>query len=158
MRQGNVWAAGLALGLGIGAAGVALGQEPASDAGWLSRLFGHGTPPATHKDEPREEKMIAPPSPAAQRAKAEADFLRRLEVCQKLQEIAFDTGDEQLKHRAEQLEQRAKDAYERRTNRGHAVVADEAPVKSRPAPRDIDTAPAAARRLFGGSTPTEGLR
>jgi hypothetical protein len=127
MRHSNVWAGGLALGLGLCVVGIALGQEPDAGGNWFTRLFSRSTtaPAAAKKDEKkdekREEKAVAapvPPSPAKTQGQARADLLRRLEVCDKLRQIAADNGDTDLMQKADQLEQRASDAYAQRMNRG----------------------------------------
>lgn len=43
-----------------------------------------------------------------------ANWLRRAAVCVKLMEIADDTGDESLRRKAQELDRRARTAYERR--------------------------------------------
>jgi hypothetical protein len=51
---------------------------------------------------------------AAQRLRAELDWKRRAEVCQKLRQIAFETNNEELDRLAERLDQRAWDIYVKR--------------------------------------------
>jgi hypothetical protein len=130
MRHRNVWAAGLALGLGMGMVGLALGQEPArSGPGLLDRLFTSAPPPLVHSDLPDAKKKqdgpAAAPRPRVSREQALRDFYRRMEVCDKLRQIADINGDDELKNRADVLEMRAKDIYVQRTNQGSALSAEE---------------------------------
>jgi hypothetical protein len=121
MRYRNLGAAGLALALGLGIVGIGLGQQPAgSDASWFSRLFGRTTPASEAKDS-KEVKVVPAVSPAKVRAQAEANYMRRLEVCDKLREVAMQNGDQELLNRVDQLQTRAKDAYVQRTNRLDSV-------------------------------------
>jgi hypothetical protein len=52
---------------------------------------------------------------AALRAREEAEYQRRCEVCDKLRDIAEQTDDDALRQQAEQLDQRAWQVYLRRT-------------------------------------------
>ncbi len=52
---------------------------------------------------------------AARRLRAELEWKRRAEVCQKLRQIAFETHDDELDRFAERLDQRAWDTYVRQT-------------------------------------------
>lgn len=120
MRHRNIWAGCLAVSLGLCVAGIALSQEAGgSEGNWFTRLFYHGTPRAWARKEDKkdEEKVIPMAAPSVVRAQAQADYLRRLEICDKLRDIAFQTGDTELMNRANQLEDRAKDAYVQRANR-----------------------------------------
>jgi hypothetical protein len=130
MRHRNVWAGGLALGLGLCVVGITLGQEPAgSEGNWFTRLFARPAPrPAARKDA-KEPVIVPVVSPRVVRAQAQADYLRRLEICDKLREIAFQNDDSELTHKADQLEQRAKDAFVQRTNGGAPGSFDEETLK-----------------------------
>jgi hypothetical protein len=115
MRHRIVWAAGLALGLGLGAVGIAAGQDPAGGGNWFSRLFSRGNNTAAHKEE---EKALTPPGlTRAAREQALADYLRRLAVCDRLRDIGVENNNQEMVDRARLLEDRAKDAYVQRTNR-----------------------------------------
>jgi hypothetical protein len=80
-------------------------------------------PKPKKKEEPTAKKSTAPPSKpanlvdeaAADRAREEEVLLRRLAVCDKLMEIAVRTKDQELLHRAEQLDERARTTYAQRT-------------------------------------------
>jgi hypothetical protein len=133
MRHRRVWLVVVAVGLGIGAAGITSGQEPASGstaggntAGgsttsvnpWFGRFVSRGAPSSVSRNAETKDNKISPVmKPVITRAQAQADFLRRLEVCDKLREIAFQNGDGELMHKVEQLEQRVEDAYAHQTRR-----------------------------------------
>jgi hypothetical protein len=81
-------------------------------------------PPPRRPDPPKKETArksdspkAAPPADSAitERSKAEAALIRRLEVCDKLKEIALRSNDTELFHRAEKLDEQARTAYMRRT-------------------------------------------
>jgi hypothetical protein len=67
---------------------------------------------------------------AVMRAREEAKYLRRLEVCDRLREIAEDTNNPNLRRRAEELKVRAGDLYKKRTARVPAAP-PERPVPTR---------------------------
>lgn len=52
---------------------------------------------------------------AAHRAQEEANFLRRMAVCDRLRQLALETGDDSLERQAEALQQKAETAYRERT-------------------------------------------
>jgi hypothetical protein len=82
-------------------------------------------PPLRKPNPPRKDtdKRPAPARPTtlavdptvAERSKAETVLMRRLEVCDKLKEIALRSNDSQLFHRAELLDERARLAYAQQT-------------------------------------------
>ena len=136
MRRLGVLGLGAALLLGWGTAALAEpddGNEaprPASqDTGanvWGGHLLSGKRPapartppkPAKDKTPPRSETAIKP-APAVSdaatvRAREEAAYLRRMDVCLKLKEIAERTNDAELGRLADQLDERAKDVYFRR--------------------------------------------
>jgi hypothetical protein len=121
MRHGYVRIATLAFALGLGAAGLAHGDDPpAKGPGpWYSRIFGGGTPAAKKAPDVKKEdaKPLPPGAVSALKAQAHADYMRRLEVCDKLREIGFESSDDELRRKADQLEQRAFDAYVQQMNR-----------------------------------------
>jgi hypothetical protein len=65
--------------------------------------------------------------PTTERAREEAALMRRLQVCDKLMEIADRTHDMELRHRAEALDERARALYNQRTAhlRGSQASLDE---------------------------------
>jgi hypothetical protein len=134
MRTLQVWGIGAALLLALGAAAVA-GEKPAAgddartaarpDGGnWFGNWFGGApkpAPPAKNADKKKPDVAVkVSPAPvvdtaAAVRAREEAAYLRRLAVCDKLQEIAWETNDAELGQLAEQLVDRAWQVYNQRT-------------------------------------------
>jgi hypothetical protein len=121
----RLWACGMtALILGVSAAAIAADDTSGSGSpfnGAQNQAFTRwgAMPPARPK---------APPTPAAAAAKArandtaeavraqeEANFLRRLAVCDKLQRMANETGDESLEKQAFQLQEKAARVYQQRT-------------------------------------------
>jgi hypothetical protein len=132
MRNRTVGTAALALALGVGAAAGARAAEPANN--WFTRLF--YTPPAARKDaapaKDAQAESVIPPR--IRQANAKADLIRRLEVCDKLRELAFQTGDDELLRKADRLEQRAWDVHARTTNTPAGLSADEAVLNDRLGP------------------------
>jgi hypothetical protein len=140
MRRWAVFALELALCLGF--ATVASAAEPGGDVqpaaekssgNWFTRMFGfgHGAP-----DKPAEPKAAkdeaSVPSKAAllEVAKAKRDqeehaLFRRQKVCIRLREIADRTNDDELRRKAEQLDQRAWELYVQRTGQSSAGGADD---------------------------------
>lgn len=75
----------------------------------------------------REEKLSGPPLEermARERARAQADYLRQLEACVRLKEIAEETKDERLRHKADTLEERCQAQYQTRLQRAAASAAN----------------------------------
>lgn len=155
MRHRNVWAAGLALGLGMGMVGLTLGQEPArSGPGLLDRLFMAGSQPPlvkTDAKDPKKDEKPPTPRPSVSREQALKDYLRRLEVCDKLHQIAEMNGDEQLKNRADMLWMRAKDLYVQRTNPGSAASVAEQMIERKLVPNGRNLTPLSATPSNGGN-------
>src|SRR5262249_2818220 len=98
---------------------------------WVTKMM--ATPPPTQRapakkpaPKPQKQSTKKAPAPAkpssvvreaaAERAREEAALMRRLEVCDKLMEIAVRTNDNELLHRAEQLDERARANYSRKTS------------------------------------------
>lgn len=117
MRRGWVLALGCGLGLAVLARADDTDEKPAKTGNWMTRLFVR-EPVAKKKDAKIEEPAApAPMSPALLKQKAHWEWLRRLEVCDKLKQIALETGDQELARKAEALDQRAWDVYVQRTGR-----------------------------------------
>jgi hypothetical protein len=104
-------------------------------AGWFKGMFGTQEKKKEPESEPAPRpdkapakadktpaKNLAPaPKPATQASRAasergqeQAALLRRLAVCDQLKLIAYQTKDDALLHRAEQLEDRAQSLYNQR--------------------------------------------
>ncbi len=143
------WALSLALLAGLSAVAAAQETPPASPAkeqskgNWFTNLwpFNRPVPPKT------APKVVvkAPPVDNALLLKQEtAAYLRRLEVCDKLLEIAQATQDGELEHRAEQLREQAKAILQQRIAQ-LPLSADDAALAGRLSPGD------AAGRLTAGT-------
>jgi hypothetical protein len=132
LRRLGVWGLGTALLLAGGTAVPAASDDgddsaakPAATSSWFGHLFGSPSPPKKpdkDKDKDKDKEKLPPktvPTPHAParneaaliRAREEEALLRRLEVCDKLKQIAERTGDEELGKMAEQLDGRARDLY-----------------------------------------------
>jgi hypothetical protein len=123
----------------------------ANRGSWLTRWLPFG-----RKEEPPPAPKRPAEAPAVVRSREEAAFLRRHEVCLKLQEIATRTRDEELLRKAEELAQLAWDAYAQRTahlpSGDGAFETDEQTLAQRlPPSRDARalTAPAGRERTTG---------
>jgi len=146
MRQRCLWPVGLTVALGLCVAGATLAEEPGSDPGWWSRVFGRGSSaPAIRKEEKREDQPASRVPSSGSRPTAQADYWRRLEVCDRLREIAFQTGDSDLMRKVDQLEQRVSDAYVQQSK--HAT----APIRVEDGPKQAQTAPKSERTPLLGS-------
>jgi hypothetical protein len=131
MRMLWAWGVTLALLLGVGPAFAGPDEhvpegDNTSGGNWFTRWFRPApkTPEksAAGKDEKTKDlkKDHEPrPEPAGEasalRAREEAKYLRRLECCDKLKEVADSTNDPALRKHAEELDARAFDVYTRRT-------------------------------------------
>ena len=116
--------AALTLVFGLTVAGMVCAEESGN---WFTRLF---TPSAEKADKDDAKKDDAKSDPAKmpptstfnQRARrANAELLRRQEVCLKLRAIANAKDDDDMLRKIEQLEQRAWDVYVASTNVGPSV-------------------------------------
>jgi hypothetical protein len=174
MRRWGVCALGLALVLGL-AAGAA---EPDDDAGpaaakstdnWFTHRFSFGKQAPAKKaadakpkaDAAASTKMAAREAAAAQRARDEADLLRRQGVCLKLRTIAAQTNNDELRRKADQLDEQAWNIYLRRTASlpgGAGESLDEATLE-RHLGRDTgraEASPASASRGMSGQAAARG--
>ncbi|HZZ77864.1 MAG TPA: hypothetical protein VFE62_05070 [Gemmataceae bacterium] len=106
----------LTLVIGLCAAGAATAEESGN---WLTRWFAAASGKAESEGkavEVKEANDKAAKQASNRRAasvtkKAEADWLRRSAVCDKVRAIADSTGDEALKQKADRLDQRAWEVY-----------------------------------------------
>jgi hypothetical protein len=138
MRRLGVLGLGAALLLGWGTVALAepdggddtrrpavqdTGSQDTGSNVWRSHLlFGKKAPPPRPKPAkdkpPKTETPVKPAAvgtdPAGVRAREEAAYLRRMDVCLKLKEIAERTNDAELGRLADQLDERARDVYFRR--------------------------------------------
>ena len=106
----------LAIGLGaLGAAGRVAADPPQTS--WTARLWPWSKKaPEGQKDATGQPAKEAKADvEAARRLRAELDWNRRAEICQKLRQIAYETKDDELDRFAERLDQRAWDVYIRQT-------------------------------------------
>lgn len=93
---------------------LAAGQAGADDkpsANFFTRLLPWNKP----KPEPRKEEATAVAQTQlvqARLAAAKTSYFERLKVCNKLREVALQSGDDELLRKAEQLEIRVWDAYQ----------------------------------------------
>ncbi len=139
MRDPRRWAVSAVLLLGLGAS-LAAGAdredrtrypkpptEPESSWGWVNPMNWFGgkekekpAPKKDRKDAKKDARKEAPlPSPAEEarqrQARAEADFWRRVEVCDKLREIALRKDDATMLQRVEELSERVYAVYLQRS-------------------------------------------
>jgi hypothetical protein len=108
------------LGAGLAVAvRAAEGDEPAAAPSLWDGLFGGGKKqPAVKKQEPEAER---PPEPSpAERAEAVRrheykEYFRRIQVCDRLMEIATLRNDLEMQRRVEELTEKVGQLYEQRT-------------------------------------------
>jgi hypothetical protein len=153
MRRGMRWRRAIALGLGLGLATLAKADEddvkpPAPTGNWFTHLFSKDTHKKKDADGKKSE-VPARPSAAMIRQKAQAEWLRRQEVCDKLRAIALESGDKELARKADALDQRAWDLYVQRTGGAKLNAAPPEPLLDDPS--GMDAAP-----RFRSSAPTNG--
>jgi hypothetical protein len=130
MRQALL-ATGLALAVSVGTCTPAHADDPAPKSGnWFTNLFQRPAAPAKAAPAKKENTEVAlePLAPTAEsrQRQARADWLRRQEICLKLREIALATNDDDLARKADQLDQRAYDAYVQQTGQQPALSRDAA--------------------------------
>jgi hypothetical protein len=154
MRHRSVGTWALALALSVGTANHAHGQLPAaSQGGIFTRYFKR---PASAARAEKEDHSIPEVSAAARLAQAQADWMRRQEVCLKLRNIAVEAADDDLWRKADQLEQRAWDAFVQQTSSGGTAAADEARLRQHLP--SSDSSEASARLLRPASTTARGQK
>lgn len=119
-RALNAWV--LALSVGVATAGVVRADDDASatsKGNWFTRMFRRQAAVPKADDKSHQTVTNAPPAESAAqlRIRAQMELMRRQEVCDKMREIAFQTSDDELRRQADQLDQRAWDAYVQKTSR-----------------------------------------
>ncbi len=130
-------------------------------ANWYTRNANKGnkkSAPQADKPKATAKKEEPKPDPAqAQRAKELADYLRRLAVCDQLTQVAFDTRDEELLTKVNQLKERVWLTYKLRTvgPRGYADT-DEQVLDKHLGPR-AKMEDKAYEPLLGHGRPTDRL-
>jgi hypothetical protein len=115
MDRFRAWGLSAALATGVGASAA----DPPGDAKpWYNRVFaGPAKPAAPPQPRPVPTGPLSPET-LAEALKAEQDaYLRRLDVCTKLRQVAVDSNDEKLLEKADGLEQQATALYHQRTAR-----------------------------------------
>jgi hypothetical protein len=137
MRKIAAWGLGASLlvGLGTAAAGAADDIDGGSTKPWaptwqwkpfstsvsskedLRPVEKKPTSKLQTEKKPASVKPARVADEAAERSREEAALLRRLQVCDKLKDIAIRTDDKDLLRRAEVLEERAQAAYAQRIAR-----------------------------------------
>jgi hypothetical protein len=107
--------AAFTLAFGLGVVGLVSAQESGT---WFTRWF---TPAAktesAKKVDAKADPQAPPPASTSRLKQAKADLERRQAVCNRLIEIADASGDDDLRRKAEQLDQRAWDLYTTMANR-----------------------------------------
>lgn len=117
-------ALGMSTSLGFGAADEEVVKKESSwnPATWFGSKETKKKPTADTEKAPAKKVLIKAgktttivDEAAAQRAQEESALLRRILVCDRLKEIALSNNDTSLLNRVEQLEERARNAYQNRT-------------------------------------------
>ena len=140
MRKRRVWGVAATLALALAA------PAARADGGIWARLFGPTKPEAVRSgptdQDARQEAITASVRVERQKAHAERareDYLRRLQVVDRLVEIALQTNDPVLEKKARDLEERATAVYTKKSgNRDTAPAGPEPeqrPANTRSAPR-----------------------
>ena len=103
------------LAFGLGVVGLVSAQESGN---WFTRML---TPAAkvepAKKADAKSEPPAKPTASSSRLVQAKVDLERRQAVCNRLIEIADASGDDDLRRKAEQLDQRAWDLYTTTVNR-----------------------------------------
>lgn len=122
MSRLRAWVIAAALGgAAVTAAPVRAADAPADTRPWYKKVFVSAPKPAgpAVRSGPvmpaRPMSAPLPPDAVREAVKAEADaLLRRMDVCDKLRQAAFDKNDEALMRQVDELERQAKAVYEAR--------------------------------------------
>ncbi len=127
MRLGAVRTSIWAICVGLAFAAVANNACAQETRGtWFSRLFAWPTSSAkkaesASKTIPSKSTDLPNPGLTTNTKIAQAEYLRRLEACDKLREIALGKNDPELMRQADQLEQRAWDLFVQMSQRSPEV-------------------------------------
>jgi hypothetical protein len=127
MRGVRLWGVTAALIVGLGGAvaaadGPDIDVKAAAPKGLLSGLFSNKSkPPAKSAAKGKSAEEPPAPLPSVDNLSAERQhyinaFLRRMAVCDRLREVAQQTGNDALEEQANQLEDRATEIFRRQTN------------------------------------------
>jgi hypothetical protein len=164
--------AAVATGLVISAAALADpgNLPPPGSTSVFSQMMGRRVAPTSDDDAKKDDskkaadkkaaKKPAPTKPsedpiARARAQELANCLRRQEVCLKLMQIAEASNDDALLRKAQELDQRAEAAYQRRIGELSGAAADQA-LLNKPSESKKTHSASLFPFLHGGSTAKEG--
>lgn len=137
------WARGIAVALLGTAASVGWAQQPAGtsqDTGksWFGSLFTdeRSKPAAKAEAVPVARPSVASSIKKAQeeRAQQRADYMRRLQVCDRLRQIALEGNDMELERQADELEARARQVYKDQSARPTPAEVAQAKLLEEPPP------------------------
>jgi hypothetical protein len=128
---------------------------PPGSTSIFSQMFGghKSSATVTETNAARTSRAAAKPTadPSIKARDQElANWLRRAAVCTKLMEIADETGDESLRRKAEELDRRARTAFERRMGELGGEVDD--------FERDRRSAGTRSASTAGGTRKTDALK
>lgn len=157
MRRSPIWATAVVVMLGFCRAAASAGDDdddgkrrsawPDERGGvrtWFRPWFASPAKPPDRKVSTPPKEPAARPAPApkpavlteapsAERSREQTNLVRRLQACDRLLEIALETGDSELERLAKQLDERARCTYAQRI--AHLPCGD---VRARPDERILD--------------------
>jgi hypothetical protein len=131
--------------------------RPGQDNGLLKDLFGSSAPKPDEKTDSKKDDKASPGTKtttrqeqARQHDRLMKTYLRRQAVCDRLEEIARETGNEKLREEAERLHDMAWKLYQEGAGKLQTVTAErEAQAEKKAAPRPA-RGPATSRLRPGG--------
>lgn len=99
------------------------GPAAAGEGGWWGRWFGARPGPAAKAPAEVAEKPVVPVPSEAESVAQEQErhfraYLRRLDVIDKLRQVALDTGNDDLARQADELDQQVNTLYNRQVAGG----------------------------------------
>ncbi|MCI0639778.1 MAG: hypothetical protein L0Y72_08935 [Gemmataceae bacterium] len=130
------WICALALGVGVATLAQAEDGTAKSAGNWFTPMLPWNlgknapepkSPPPATVEAPAPAKV----HPQATRLRAEQEWLRRQEACDKLREVALQTNDTDLLTKAEVLEKRAWEVYRAQSGVATSLTADEQLLESK---------------------------